>query len=220
MSHLSDPRSVIFALCGALALGCGGRSGPSLASVDLPAGWEDAKRVTQLTQDDCSGSPYEGADERISVTPGTGKLAIDYQEAHFRCEQDVEGFYRSTGSALDVLVQPIDMDPDSVAACDCLYDVTIGIDPVAPGSRQVTVYRRWDNINDPNDPVRIGSEDVEVAQLADVVLDDDLVRLGQHVKRLVGEQSPFALVKAIALAEAILPRCTVRAPAVESRENG
>jgi hypothetical protein len=118
--------------------------------------------VAELTQAECSGSPLDNRNEQVSFTPSKGKVDIDYQEAHFRCAQDVEGFFRTTGSGIDVLVQPVDMNPDSVARCDCLYDITILLDPVTPGQHAVAVYRRWDNINEDNEPVRIGGETVQV----------------------------------------------------------
>jgi hypothetical protein len=140
----------------ALLPGCGGES-DTVDRADLPAGWESAERVAGLVQLECEGSPYEGYDERVAFQPGDGSVVIEYSEAHFRCAQDVEGFVRGEGGGLDVLVQPIDMDPDRVAACDCLYDITIELDPVTAGEHAVTVYRRWDNLNEPNDPVEIGS---------------------------------------------------------------
>jgi hypothetical protein len=35
---------------------------------------------------------------------------------------------------------------------------TISIEPLAAGGRQVTLYRRWDDWNEPNDPIEIASE--------------------------------------------------------------
>jgi hypothetical protein len=144
-----------------LLIACGG-SDDRPVSADLPVGWESAKRVAELVQLECSGSPYDNPNERVSFNAGTGKLGIDYREAHFRCVQDVEGFSREAGARIDVLVQPIDMNPQSVAACDCLYDITILLDPVTSGAHDVAVYRRWDNLNDPNEPIRIGGGSVQV----------------------------------------------------------
>jgi len=144
-----------------LLVACGG-SDDQPVSADLPLGWESAKRVAELIQLECSGSPYDNPNERVSFNAGNQKLDVDYREAHFRCAQDVEGFSREVGAAIDVLVQPIDMNPQSVTKCDCLYDITILLEPVASGAHDVTVYRRWDNLNDPNEPVRIGGGSVQV----------------------------------------------------------
>jgi hypothetical protein len=130
---------------------------------DLPPGWEGADHVTSLTQHDCGGSPLdEGDSERAMFLPGRNRLEIEYSDAHFRCQQGVEGFYKDAGGTLEVLVQPVDMSPSSVAACDCLYDIDIVIDSLASGSRQAVLSRRWDDINDDNDPVVIDSEPIVI----------------------------------------------------------
>jgi hypothetical protein len=59
-----------------------------------------------------------------------------------------------------VLVQPIDMNPSAVAACDCLYEIRMTVPVEVPAT--VTLYRRWDALNEPNDPVEIGSVDVRL----------------------------------------------------------
>ncbi|HEX6766960.1 MAG TPA: hypothetical protein VF103_15800 [Polyangiaceae bacterium] len=132
------------------------------AAADLPSDWQGAERVTNLMQLDCEGSPLEGSNERATFLPGDGSLGVQYEEAHFRCQQDVEGFFKDEGETLDILVQPNEMHPTSVARCDCLYDITMAIEPLGAGSRQVTLFRRWDDINEPNDPVQIGSELVTI----------------------------------------------------------
>lgn len=119
---------------------------------DLPIGWEGADRVSRLTQTECAGSPYEAHDERVEAT-FDDPLQVVYREAHFRCAQDVEAFAVDDGELLSLLVQPTRMNPKAVAGCDCLYDVTMELD-LSPD--RVVLWRRWDAINDPNDPVRIG----------------------------------------------------------------
>jgi hypothetical protein len=128
------------------------------ACVDLPDGWEDARPVDELRQAACAGSPYEGYDERVEGSLDASPLNIAVRESSFRCEQDVEGFYRVRGGTLDLLIQPIDMNPNVVAGCDCLYDIEMSIAlevDLAPSA--ASVYRRWDNLNEPNDPVLVGT---------------------------------------------------------------
>lgn len=125
---------------------------------DLPEGWVDAQKIEDLTQSECGGDPYGDYEERVEASSQGTSLAVDYLEAHFRCSQDVEGWYREGDAAVDVLVQPVDMNPGSVAKCDCLYEITMTV-PVAPPVL-LTLYRRWDNLNDDNDPVEVGSVDV------------------------------------------------------------
>lgn len=127
---------------------------------DLPEGWEEAEPVEDLEQTDCEGSPYDtGWTEAMSAEAGSPGLRVIGDPLHFRCAQEVEGFYMSSGDQVDVLIQPKDMDPRAVAGCDCLYRVEAGV-PLAPPA-EVTLWRRWDNINDPNDPVEVGSAHVD-----------------------------------------------------------
>ena len=142
---------VALACCGALAL-CAG------CAPDLPAGWEDATAIDSLTQSACDGNPYENFDERVEGDISSSPLMVQYREAHFRCEQPVEGFYRVVGGAVDVLVQPEDLDPGAVAGCDCLYDIDMSFSlEVDLAPERLTLYRRWDNLNDPNEPVEVGT---------------------------------------------------------------
>lgn len=151
-------RTVLLVSLAALLAGC---------VVDLPSDWEGALGIADLIQSECEGDPYEDQDERVEAARGTDTLNVSYLEAHFRCEQDVQAFGQIAGSTLEVLVQPVDMNPNQVTACDCLYEIEM-TPPLSgwsggdiDGVDEVTLSRRWDNINDPNDPVLIGSVTVE-----------------------------------------------------------
>ena len=142
--------------CVALA-GCGdGADGR-----DLPAGWEAAERVEELRQAPCGGSPLFEFTEELEASAAESGIAVNYDHAHFRCAQDVEAYVRRASGALDLLVQPIDMNPSSVAACDCLYDITMHV-PAARGDYRLKLYRRWDNMNSPTHPVKVGEATVSV----------------------------------------------------------
>ncbi len=132
----------------------------TVACVDLPAGWEDAKRVSDFTQADCDGSPYDSdvPDVTVTATADAGAVTVSAEPLDFRCAQDVEGFWKASGGAVDLLVQPIDMNPRAVAGCDCLYRIDATIE--SPEAESVTVWRRWDNLNDGNDPVKEGEATV------------------------------------------------------------
>jgi len=123
----------------------------------LPDGWQGARPVAALVQQECEGSPYEGLhDERIEPVAGEGLDRIAARELHFRCAQDVRGLQVVEGDTVRVLIQPKDMNPRMVAACDCLYDLDITLDVDAPPA-SVALWRRWDDLNDDNAPVRIGA---------------------------------------------------------------
>lgn len=131
-----------------LVLTCGaGLAGlvASACGVDLPAGWEQARAVSAFTQHPCeAGSAYSGVLADVTLTAGDGRVDVLYQHARFRCDQDVTGFYRSGPGTLDILVQPEDMSPASVARCDCLYDIELSVTGLG-GTFVVTLYRRADS---------------------------------------------------------------------------
>jgi hypothetical protein len=158
------PWGVRTLLLAALSVGLGAcSSGTEPASTkDLPSDWADALEVTDLVQVECATSDFEFADESASFQPGRASLAVTYDQAHFRCAQNVEGFYKVTGDALEILVQPIDMHPQAVAACDCVFGITFTVEPLASGVVEASLYRRWDDWNTPNDPVEIASEQVTI----------------------------------------------------------
>ena len=147
---------VLVFVCGLPSCGTDESDAPA-GSADLPAGWEDADRIPVLTQTECreaEGDPVEA----ISAVSGPDGLRVEYLQAHFRCAQAVEGFFRETDGGLDLLIQPVEMNPESVAKCLCRYD--LGMSLSGNDADEVTVYRRWDNLNRDNDPVRVGSAPV------------------------------------------------------------
>jgi len=130
---------------------------------DLPPDWVDAELVTTLDQSACTeGDPYGSHVEDIFADGREGGVDVEYLGAHFRCEQELEAYWLVDGTELKVLVQPLEMDPKEVAACDCLYDLWLRLEPVEADTWVLHLWRRWDNLNDPNDPVPIGSEAVVV----------------------------------------------------------
>ena len=131
---------------------------------DLPAGWEDAQPLKSFTQATCSGSAVDpnAPAESIDVSASSNAVRVAYHAAQFRCAQSVEGFVRKSATHLDFLVQPVDMNPSTVAGCDCLYEISMAV-TASPGPTQVTVYRRWDHHGgNPPDPMQVGTASVTV----------------------------------------------------------
>jgi hypothetical protein len=138
---------------------CGGDESKPLA--DLPQGWETAQPIADLQQTECEGSPYDGTAEAMTASTDGRAIHIAYEPAHFRCAQSVQGFAKTAAGSVEVLVQPIDMNPASVAHCDCLYGVHMNL-PVSKGTYAVEVYRRWDHKSGADDPLKIGSQTVMI----------------------------------------------------------
>jgi hypothetical protein len=131
----------------------------ALACTRVPPEWRDASQAANVHQSDCVGTLADldqGRRERIEVRGETGALHVDYLDAHFRCEQRVTAYVKVAGVKVDVLVQPIEMHPASVAKCDCLYNIAIDVPRLAAGVYEVTLQRRSDDRQTPNDPATIG----------------------------------------------------------------
>jgi hypothetical protein len=129
----------------------------SASGPDLPAGWKTANAVQHLSQGACAGSGEDPAapPEALEVT-SSAPLAVVYHHARFRCQQAVEGFVRTGPDHIDFLVQPVEMNPQTVARCDCLYDIELGGE-TAPDVKMVAVYHRWDHVGNPvSDPTLVG----------------------------------------------------------------
>jgi hypothetical protein len=111
---------------------------------------------------ECGGGSDE-SEESIAVEGVASGIEFAYDHAPFRCAQDVEGFARRSNGQLDILIQPIDMNPSSVAKCDCKYDIAAKL-AAAVGEHTVTIYRRGDNIGGASEPVKVDSADVLVPE--------------------------------------------------------
>ena len=128
-----------------------------IACTRLPAEWRGAAAPEAFRQSACNDHPIDSAPERLAVLGGAGRVSVDYFDAHFRCEQRVAAYVKVSRARVDVLVEPVEMNPISVAKCDCLYDIHLEVPHVPPGTYDVTLSRRWDNRQSPNEPKQVGS---------------------------------------------------------------
>ena len=150
---------ILLSMVGLTTSACGNdesRSGP-----DLPRGWETARVIADVHQTACGGSPYDGTQEAMTASADGRAVHVVYEPAHFRCAQTVQGFAKIAATSIDVLVQPVDMNPATIAKCDCLYGVDMSV-PAQSGTYSVTVYRRWDHKSGADEPLKIGIEAVTV----------------------------------------------------------
>jgi hypothetical protein len=152
--HRLNLQIVVLASLPLSLLACSG----SGSKPDLPAGWGSAQSVKSFAQAACGGSAdAPGAPTgSIAVDAGQGAVNVAYHNAHFRCDQSVEGFMRTGPKSVDFLVQPTDMNPSSTAGCDCLYEITMATN-VPSGPTTVSVYQRWDNQSGIKGPIEIGT---------------------------------------------------------------
>lgn len=149
MSLRTSPVLLAFlAMPASMLVGCG-ESGPN-----LPEGWEEAELIREFTQSECMGEPP--ADGAIEVQGGIGTLTVTWENAAFRCEQSIEAYVRRNGVSHDILIQPVEMNPETVARCDCLYNLELGYN-VSDEVSSVTLYTRPDEYGGPSSPQNIGT---------------------------------------------------------------
>lgn len=84
------------------------------------------------------------------------------RETRSRCEPEVEGSRLDDAAGIDVLVQPVDMDPSSVAAGDCLHDLRFEAAVDRSGVLSVSAFRRRDRLDEGDTTVAIGAATVSV----------------------------------------------------------
>jgi hypothetical protein len=139
---------------------------------DLPAGWEGALHVEVFQGpegEDCDA--YDPPAEVVAAGLHEGAVRLVYEHAVFNCAEDHEAFVRERQGGYDVLLQPIDMNPDALAGCMCAYRVRIPIGTGAAGT-EVSLFRR-NNREVEEDPqpwlveaVAVGEEEGDCAGLA------------------------------------------------------
>jgi hypothetical protein len=118
---------------------------------DLPAGWAGALSlpVDQSQCDRSTAMPNAGA---LMLMRDMGRLRATYQNAQFRCEQRLCAYRLEEAGGTRVLVQPCEMNPGTVARCDCLYSLGFDLVGVETG-RTVELHRRWDRYGATAEPV-------------------------------------------------------------------
>lgn len=147
------------------ALGC---TDATYGVPDLPDDWQGATHVDRLTQSACGSDPTQGLPEAINLSTDAGTIEVAYAHAPFRCTQDVEAYLRKQQDTLDVLVQPVNLNPPVIARCSCQYDLSLVLpalkrEHLAAGHYQVNVFRRADHIGDESsEPVAVGTGTVDV----------------------------------------------------------
>lgn len=128
---------------------------------DLPTEWSGADRI-DVSQGVCAGSvDMYPPDPIVSALPLGHSIEVTYDNASFRCQQQVEGFVQDQGMLHHVLIQPKDMHPRTVALCDCLYRLNFRISASA-GVNQVAVYQRRDTLGGPGDVLKVAVVNVDM----------------------------------------------------------
>lgn len=125
---------------------------------NLPEDWQEALLLSDFMQTTCRGEPGDGEEhpEEVGVVVRSGAAFVTWTNVLFRCDQDLEAWVRRSGTAVDVLVQPIDLNPEAPARCDCFYDLDLSFN-LSDQERQLSFYTRRDEAGGPSSPTQVGS---------------------------------------------------------------
>jgi hypothetical protein len=155
MSHLSRPLlslalTALGSLSVALACGVSETGSSSNCDADVPDGWTCTTSLS-VEQSECQGDGLS-SDAETSVAASDGQ-GVMISGGHFRCAQEVCAYLDESAETPRLLLQPCDMDPDSVAKCDCLYGLEVDVEVPAEG---LDVYSRSDNWGGVQEPILLG----------------------------------------------------------------
>lgn len=126
----------------------------SLVACATPTG--TTLQATSLQQSAClpSSETQEPAQtdgkEAYTLTANGDQLEITYKNAPFRCEQKVAWEASLDGQVLTAIVRPQDMNPTTVARCNCRYDLGVKIGPLNKGKYTVKIQQKSDNYGSPS----------------------------------------------------------------------
>ena len=138
-------------------------SGGGSNAFELPSGWENAELIENLFIEPCKGGMEEERKVETVINGVLEFVKVEIIDLMFRCSQPVQAFQKQNKSGIDILIQPTDMNPDEIAACDCRYNMVLGVE-VTGDELKVNVYYRGDNISGHSEPTLLASETVFVGE--------------------------------------------------------
>jgi hypothetical protein len=148
-------RLVPLAFASLVLVGC--KTGPDY---ELPAGWEDARRVEIFqgpATDGCASQPTTTVDADMRE----GRVGVVVDGLVLSCSESYEGFVRAREGGYDLLLQPVDMHPAGLAGCSCATKLRAAVGSGMAGA-EVEVYWRPSFEADPvGQPTLVGNANAE-----------------------------------------------------------
>ena len=135
----------VYFFCISLTFACSSTPEQVETPYNLPGIWSTAILIENFTQEECN-EDMEAVMEsapKASVKAVNDSLIITYPNAHFRCDQAVQGFIKQTEKGYSILIQPKELNPAMVAKCDCGYKLVATLPKTK--SNDVRVFHRGDN---------------------------------------------------------------------------
>lgn len=147
-------RALAFLVLPLIVTACGGGGGEP--EPNLPTGWEEASRLADFSQSACGGDPADDPTRTagVDLLIASGAATTTMTNIVFRCDQPLEAWVRRTDT-VDLLVQPIDVNPVDPARCDCFYDLEFSFNVFEDESTFV-FYLRRDEAGGPSRPSELG----------------------------------------------------------------
>ncbi len=141
-----------------MAFGCGGETAQSSGNcdADVPESWA-CRTSLAVEQSECQSDALS-SDSETFVTATADGHGVMISGGHFRCAQEVCAYLDESAETPRLLLQPCDMNPSSVAKCDCLYGLEVDVDVPAEG---LDVYTRFDNVGGEKEPTLVGTVPAE-----------------------------------------------------------
>ena len=128
-----------------LLFACLGKHTKIEADYTLPSTWTDAVLIEDMKQTSCNEDITQILESvpKASTNFQNNNIVINYPNAHFRCDQNVQAFVKQTTNGYAVLIQPTEMNPMWVAKCDCGYNLETTI--LNAKSKELRLFHRRDN---------------------------------------------------------------------------
>lgn len=127
---------------------------------ELPAGWEDARRIEVFQGPATAGCSSETSIS-VNADVNEGRVGAVVDGVVLSCAQPYEGFVREREGGWDLLLQPVDMHPDGLAGCVCATKLRGVLGSGAVGD-EVAVFQRPSFEEDAEgEPVALGNANAQ-----------------------------------------------------------
>ena len=100
--------------------------------------------------------------ESFEVSASGDQIQVMYKSAPFRCEQDVTWAAAQDGMTVTLTVRPKVMKPDSVARCNCRYDLGVKVGPLGVGKYNLKIKHQTDEYAGASVTKDVHSAEVEI----------------------------------------------------------
>ena len=133
---------------------------PGCLALVLPEGWEEAIQADSFRWEELGtvDSVEWAGFGTMQLFGNYDSIDVNYQDS-FPCTEQLRAFVRVDGEQIDLLVQPVDLHPSAVAGSNCVMEMTVHAPDLEQGRYSIALYRRDNDVVDPDMAVRLVDED-------------------------------------------------------------